>query len=140
MIIFPDLEGACRTWLRNHPFVGPLIDNKHAYFGVPNGDNPPSPMIIVSRLGGAPQDGEVPLDDGRVEFAVWGNTKMAASQVERMLCAALHDMGSVQMSPDVVGYGARVESRIWLPEENSNAGRYLVDAIITARAGTLLPA
>lgn len=138
--VMPDLEGALRTWLRNHPVVGPMINNKNAYFAIPAGDNPPFPLITIGRFGGNPQTGEAPLDDGRIEFAVWAKTKFEASQVERALVAALFDMASEQLDAATVGYGAVVETRLWVPEVESTDARYLVDAIITARAGKLLPA
>jgi len=117
-----------------------MIANKHAYFAVPAGDKPPSPMIIVSRLGGAPQVGEAPLDNGRIEFAVWADTKHASSQVELALCAALFDMATEQLDAGVVGHGAQIESRVWLPDPGSTLGRYLVTAMVIAVAGQLGPA
>lgn len=138
--IFADVEGALRTWLRAHPVVGPLVGNKHVFFGVPPGDPLPLPMIIVERIGGSPVGGDVQLDTANVSFSVWAKTKDSASRVERAVCQALVSMGSEALDANTVGYGASVFSRVWLPDPDSNTPRYVVTALVTNRAGPLKPA
>lgn len=128
-----DVEGAMRTWLRNHPVVGPLV-KQHVFFAIPKGD-PPFPLIVVMDVGGGPEDGEAPLEGARISLACWADTKHGASKVARSVVAALQNMSNESLDDSVFGYGASGINKFWFPDPTDDySARYMVDATVTARA------
>lgn len=129
-LLFVDVEEAMRRWLRTHALLTTALSGR-VYFGTPEG-NPTTPFVTLARIGGAPQLGEAPVEDVRVSFTVWSGNKKTSSDVARALVQALHQMNNETLSDEVHGYGATVDSVLFLATDVKYP-RYVVDSTITVR-------
>lgn len=115
-----DVEDAVRAWARG---ALPAIDGR-VFFGASN--DAAMPQVVLSRIGGP---------DGRclIQFDVWAKTKAAAAQVAASLATAIDALGRYTHDQTLL-LGARVEGVRWLPDEESDTPRYVVEATFTASA------
>lgn len=125
--VFTDAEAAVRGWARAHAGITPKAPGG-IYFSVPKGAS--FPLATLQRVAGAPDLGEAPVDQARIQFDAWGTTKQdAAALAEAIVNAAsgLQD-GTVMGSEPAVAKGATVElGPVWLPDQESRRPRYVVD-------------
>lgn len=132
-IVFTDVEGAVREWLRAHPLLTPLLgsgNNARIFFGIPTGIS--FPFVTVSRVGGGPHEGLAPLDVARLSFEVWGSTKKTAQDVVVALTSAVEQLETEPLNASVKGEGAHVDMILWRPDPTDGRPRYIVDVTITA--------
>lgn len=130
-LVYVDPEGALRGWLRVHPLLTSV--GGRVFFGIPD-NGPAYPLVVVSRVGGGPEPGPTPVESALIQLDVWAGSKSTASDVARRVVQALQEMESENLSADVFGCGASVESVIWLPDPDDGQPRYVVTARITVRA------
>ena len=116
-----DVEDAVRAWARE---ALPAIEGR-VFFGASN--DAAMPQVVLSRIGGA---------DGRclIQFDVWAKTKATAAQLAASLATAVDGLGRYTHGTTLL-LGARVEGVRWLPDEESDTPRYVVEATFTASAG-----
>lgn len=133
LILFTDVEGAMRTWLRRQPLVKAQVGGR-IFFGMPDDGAAAFPLVTLARIGGKPQTGLAPLEDVRLTLTVWAGSKRTAIEVVRSICTSLQGMASEALDAEVVGYGAVVDSVLWLPDPDDNTPRYVVDTTVTVRA------
>lgn len=116
-----DVEDAVRAWARA---ALPDLDGR-VFFGASNAAA--LPQVVLSRVGGP---------DGRclVQFDVWAKPKAAAAQLAASLATAVDGLGRYAHGTTLL-HGARVEGVRWLPDEESDTPRYVVEATFTASAG-----
>jgi hypothetical protein len=126
-VTWVDVEGLVRTWARSLN----LADGR-VFFGV-NGTLPASStQIVVQRIGG-------PDEACLVQFDVWGpalsvgQARRTAASLAAELATAL-DAVARYVTDDAILHGALVESSRWLPDEESDRPRYIVEATVTVTA------
>jgi hypothetical protein len=126
-----DAEGAVRSWARTLD-LGDA--SGRVFFGVP--DNPSFPLVVLRRIGGAPDAGDVPLDYPLISFDVWGETKGSASAVATALTTEVQNLRTgTPMGDQAVGKGARVTlGPLWRPDGDAHKARYIVDASFSLMA------
>lgn len=130
---FPDTEGAVRTWLKTKTEITSKVGTR-VFFGYPEG-TPATPLIVLARVGGAPQRSEAPVDVALLQFDCWGTgrNKAQATDVMLALVGVLESMqAGVTLDSTTRGFGSAVESSPWLPEPTSDQARYVVTAVVTA--------
>ena len=115
-----NVEDAVRAWARG---ALPTIDGR-VFFGANN--DAAMPQVGLSRITG-------PDDRCLVQFDVWAETKAAAAQLAADLATALDALGRYTHETTLL-HGARVEGVRWLPDEESDTPRYVVEATFTASA------
>lgn len=136
---FADVEGGLRSWLRAQSGVSSVVGTR-VFFGIPRDEaGQPSaafPLIVLNRVGGAPQTGGAPLDDALIQLDCWGgiSNKAQAWAAAKAVMDALESMTPQTLAAGVYAYGASVESVIWLPNPDDDRARYVVTAMVTARA------
>lgn len=115
-----DVEVATREWVRD------ALDTlgRRAFFGYSNAAV--LPQVVVQRVGG--------VDTAcRMQFDVWNDSKATACAVALQLASALDALASYSFQ-GVQLKGAVVEQVRWLPDDESDAPRYIVEAVIAAYA------
>lgn len=138
---FVDAEGAVRTWARANADISALVDAR-VFFGVPEGVSPGDanwPMLVVRRVGGAPQPDIAPVDRALIQFDCWGATRrskaQAAALATAVVTAARELTNGTEMGSGVVGQGADVElGPVWSPDPETDQARYVVDVAFYLRA------
>lgn len=142
MSTWPDVEGALRTWLRAQSGVSAIVGNR-VFFGVPRKATESSfPMVVVTRVGGAPDLSEAPVDLALVQVDCWGSLngagdplKATATDLVNAVRAALESVnGRTTLTAGVDVFGIAVESVIWSPDPDNDRPRYSVTAEVAAIA------
>lgn len=118
-----DVEGAVREWARdNIPGIG-----RRAYFAPdPRGE---WPQLVLFRIRG-------PDEACMIQFDIHTNSvhgKAVAEGIRRELIAAIHAVVNYRHNNTVLK-GASVWDERWLPDLESGAARYVVEAYFTATA------
>lgn len=134
--VFADVEGGLRAWLRGQPSITALVD-QHVWFGIPA--NAQFPLITIAQVGGGPGVGEAPITDALIQLDCWGagQNKGQAAAVMTAVLGALDSLHcGAEMGGEVIAMGSTVESVIWLPDPQSNQARYVVTALVSAKAKT----
>jgi hypothetical protein len=131
---YPDAEGAIRAWARAHAVLRTKFGNPaRIYFGAPDGD-PILPLLTLSRVGGAPVDGDYPVDLPLIGFHVWGNSKAQAADAAMALVNAINGLrDSTLAGTDAVLCDGTVTLLVWSPDPDNDRPRYLVDAVFAIR-------
>lgn len=132
-VVFPDVLGDLRAWLRSHADLTPLIAAR-VFFRAPV--KPTYPFICLYRTGGAVQDGEVPLQDIRVAFDVWGRDTSQFAQttaVQLALESACHTLPVPIKLGGTWVCNAQVTSVIFLPDPDTGDPRYVIDSTFTVK-------
>ena len=125
---YPDVEEACRTYLRSKNVAGQRV-----FFGVPK-QNPQWPLVTVRLVGGGGDPGEAPLDVLVIQFACWGRTKDEAFQTVQEVRSALSDIQPETAVAGTVLYGANTDIITFAPDPSDDRPRYIVTTTVTARA------
>jgi hypothetical protein len=137
--VWPDVEGAMRTWLRNHTAVSAIVGAR-VFFGVPK-KSPRFPLVTVQRVGGGDDLGtDAPLDIALLQIDCWGEiddsgngVKSGATALVNAVRTALRAVGSdTLLTTGVTAHGVNVESVLWLPDPDNDRPRYSVTAEVTA--------
>jgi len=127
MRTMPDAELVLTTWLRNHPDVqafGPAVDVR--YPGI-------TPAVVVERIGGVADSLGV-VDHPRLDVGIWGATKVAALDLASVVRQAIYAMRGEVVEGAAVGSVAETLGLRYLPDEATEAARYLLSVEITTRA------
>lgn len=131
---WPDTEGAVRDYLRGHTDVTAQVGTR-VFFSIP--DQPTWPLVVVRRVAGGDDTSEAPLDQAVIQIDCWaaGRNKQQATDVVNAVRQALYELrGATALNDDVVGYGARIDSIVFLPDPADDRPRYALTAQITTRA------
>ena len=115
-----DVEDAVRAWVRE---ALPDLEGR-VFFGANN--DAAMPQVVLSRITG-------PDNRCLIQFDAWADTKAAAAQLAADLATALDALGRYTHDATLL-HGARVEGVRWLPDEESDTPRYVVEATFTATA------
>lgn len=137
--VFPDVEGALRTWLRAQPEVAARYGTR-VFFGIP--DSPTWPLLVVGRVGGGEDVSEAPLDLPMVQLDCWGRLD-TAGHGDKASCAA--DKNAVrsalsriravtELADGEVAFGAEVVSDLWSPDPDDKRPRYVLTVRLAAIA------
>lgn len=132
MIVFPDVLGDVRAWLRAHPDLTPLV-NGRVFFRIP--ETASFPLIRIYQAGGAVQPGDAPVQDVRLAFDIWGSGKQYAQTTQAKLAveSACHRLPvPCRLGTTQVG-NAQVTSALFLPDPQTGDPRWVVDALFTVR-------
>lgn len=131
---YPDAEGAVRAWARAHTGLRAKFGNPaRIYFGAPDGE-PTLPLLTLSRAGGAPVEGDYPIDYPLIGFHVWGTSKAQAADAAMALVNAVNNVrDSTLAGTDAVLCEGTVTLLVWSPDPDNNRPRYLVDAVFAIR-------
>lgn len=129
-----DVEGATRSWLRDHPTVADAV-TKTFVDGLPKDYKPGTDgaCINVVRVGGRP-DLYVPLDTADLQLDVWAGRKHEAADVLLLLLDALRALAPGTVTDRGELLAAEVLNVLYLPDPESDTPRYAVTAAVTARA------
>lgn len=118
--VWVDVEKAIREWARDWV---PSLDGR-VFFAA--NDNTKTPQCVVQRISG-------PDDACLVQFDVWAPKKADAAGVAMELATALDALARYEFE-GILLHGANPLNVRWLPDPESNAPRYIVEAIFTASA------
>jgi Protein of unknown function (DUF3168) len=131
--LWPDVEGALRTWLRDDPTMLAVV-NRRVFFGVP-AQGALFPLITISRVGGGENSSEAAIDEAAIQFSVWGQARADCTAAMLALRAALHKIrGRTALTGAVTAYGATINSVVWQPDPADARPRFIVTALVTAIA------
>lgn len=117
-----DIEKALREWLKD-ALTGM---GRRVFFASPS--NAVMPQVVLFRIAG-------PDDECLMQFDVWGSSKVQAAQAAAQLATTLDGLTRFEFE-GVLLMGADVQSISWTPDEESTTPRYIVQALITAYAGS----
>lgn len=133
--VWPDVEGALRTWLRTKTTLGV---GQRVFFGAPDDAKEADyPMITISRVGGGADGSDAPIDLPLIQFDVWAplRRKDIALEAVNALRGVLSSVRSpTAVTANVVLYGAEVNTVVYLSDPADNRPRYSVTAQVTARS------
>lgn len=116
-----DVEGPVRSWARDN-----VASVARRVFTTGVNNRARFPQIVLFRIGG-------PDDQALIQFDVWADTKAQAAQTAAEL-ATVADRLSGYEAAGVQLKGAVVEGSQWLPDEESNKPRYVVQITFSAWA------
>lgn len=134
---WPDVEGALRTWLREHADIQAVV-GRRVFFGVPK--SPTWPLITVQRIGGGQDSSEAPVDLALVQLDVWGSIDPSGNGRKAETTAAVNALRSVlgsvsnrtALTSAVDVFGIEVVSVVWAPDPEDDRPRYVVTAEVAA--------
>jgi len=138
--VYPDIEGALRTWLRTQTALTAVVGSR-IFFGVPRSVTETDfPMVALFRVGGGNDRGDAPIDIALVQFDVWGKidasgngVKAGATTAVNALRATLQSVnGPTLLDAHTTCHGITVESVVWLPNPDDDRPRYVVTAEVTS--------
>lgn len=113
-----DVEGAVRQWARDE--VGGA--QGRVFFGY--NEEAALPQVVLWRIGG-------PDDACRMQCDVWDATKAGAQSLAAQLATAADALSRFTHN-GVRLAGALVEDVRWMPDEESDQPRYIMDIVFTA--------
>lgn len=135
MSVWPDVEGALRTWLRANASVSTLVGQR-VFFAVPSDARPASyPLIVVSRIGGGQDDSDAPIDRALMSIDVFGaeRDKAGTTAVVNAVRSALEAInGRTTLTAGVDVFGVQVAGVVWAPDPDNGRPHYTVTAEATA--------
>lgn len=133
----PDVEGAMRTYLRADSTISGSYGGR-VFFGAP--DSPEYPMVLVSRVGGAEDASDAPLDVALLQIDCIGKRreegggKISATQLWLAVKSALRSIqGLTQVGTDRL-FGASVVSDVYLNDPVDGRPRYVLTVQVSALA------
>lgn len=118
-------EGLIKEWLKTTS-VDSLALGK-VFLGMPEGS--PNPCVVLSRVGGSPTGlGDLPHDQARISFSVWGKTRDQSVAITNALVGEIESLGLSGGYENDAAFlaSASVISVRWLPD--GKTARYVVDA------------
>jgi len=116
-----DIETALRSWARA---ALPVLEGR-VFFGAPA--DSALPLVTLHRIAGTD-------DRCLVQFDCWAALKAEAAITATAVATALDALTHAEHD-GVLLHGATVEQIRWLPDEESNTPRYVVEATVVATAG-----
>jgi hypothetical protein len=127
---FTDVEAAVKAWARAHAGISAAASGG-VFLSIPKGAH--FPLLVITRVGGAPELGEAPLDQARIQFDCWGSDRAGAAALSVEVVKGLVGLRDGDaMGPSAVGKGATVElGPVFQPDLESRRPRYVVDGLIT---------
>jgi hypothetical protein len=135
MITYADTETLVKTWLLTTT-VAPLVKRTDGGYSIYNAMPPgsPIPSVIAWQVTGGPRPRkDLPEQTARVQFDCWGLTRAQAGEIARTIIAELEwvsQSGGRVIAGSYFGV-AVTQSMRWLPDQESDTPRYIVDALIT---------
>lgn len=135
-IVLPESEGAVRSWTRdlNLPNVA-----RRVFFGVPKKTTDSSwPMILMMRVGGFADRGDVAIDHPLIQYQVFGLDKTDRARtalVATDLAEAVTGLSSgTPMGASAVGLRGTVETGpLWNPDPDDDRAGYRLDVSFSIR-------
>jgi hypothetical protein len=128
---YGDAEGAVRAWARLVSATGGRV------FFAPPARGRQYPLTTVQRVGGAPNRGDLPVDEALIEFDVLGEKatdKASTAAVAYALVSAIQSVACGTPMGDLVCGSATVESGpTWMPEPDTGRARYTFDGRFSLR-------
>ena len=112
-----DVERAVRAWARQ-------VLSVPVFFGV--NQSSPFPQVVLFRFGGTDES-------ALFQFDVWGGTKQQAADIAADFATALVGLNRF-VHDGVLLHGASWTSTRWMPDQEDDTPRYVVEASITATA------
>jgi len=142
-LVFPDVEGGVRTYLRGYADLVALVGAR-VFFGIPN--EPTWPLVVVSRVGGGDDSSDAPFDEALVRLDCWGRLyqdtdptkrhgdKAGCRAVANAVRSAIADLTHLPATAaGVFLAGGSVVADTWEPDPDDDRPRYSLLAQITAR-------
>ncbi len=136
VVSFADTESVVKRWLLTTSVASLLMRSAgqySIYLAMPPAS--PNPALTVSLVSGGPDRNDLPQQTDRIQFDCWGLTRDQAGLISRTLIAELESLArsGSYIDPTSGAYlgCARVVSKRWLPDPESDTPRYIVDALIT---------
>jgi hypothetical protein len=128
---FIDAEDLVLAWVKTTS-VAPLVTvsgSVKIFLGMPQGS--PLPCVVLSRVGGGPDDGDSPVDHARISFSVYSANR---PQCKSITSALVSEIESIGYGAPYIGVSGRLQSGIvvlnmWLPDPVDDTPRYIVDAV-----------
>lgn len=153
---WPDTEGACRAYLRQHADVTAVVGTR-VFFAVPR--QPTFPLVTLGEQGSFDDPSDAPIALDLQRFDCWGGlhddghaspNKAEARAVRDAVRQALYDLNHRSVDVDLPATaeraaqtvrldGAQVQSSSYLPDPGDGRPRYVVVALITARKLITIP-
>lgn len=130
--VYPDAEGAARSWLRS--LVSLLSLGVKTNFSFNNTAD--VPQVVVRQVAGAPDVGESPFYISRLQHDCWAAKKADARLIADTLVGEAESLKSgAAMGTGAVALGAScVMGPLWSPDPVDQRPRYIVDIQYTLRA------
>jgi hypothetical protein len=137
MSTFPEVEGPVRDWLKAAPELADATGNgRYVYFAAPDTRERPATWLTVARVGGAPQDTEVPLDDALIAFHCYGRSKQLAADLAATLVGLLFAIKQPTPMGTVTALHAFVSAWTFEPDPVLETPCVVVNAAMLFRATT----
>jgi hypothetical protein len=135
-VVYADAEALTKAWALTTS-VAPLLTRGDGgvsiFMAMPT--SAPVPALVMHRGGGGPRARkDLPEDAVRMQFDCWGKTRTQAGDICRALVAELETLtrdGGFSVG-DARLAAAEVTNVFWLPDEESDTPRYIVDALLIA--------
>lgn len=120
--VYVDVEAAVRAWARE---ALPALSGR-VFFGANETLwNQGATQVVLERVSGSD-------DECLIQFSVWAASKVAAATTAAALATAADALGRyVHGSTLLLGAAVSNPGR-WLPDEESNTPRYIVEVVFTA--------
>lgn len=142
LTVFPDLLGDLRVEARNA--ILPSLLGRRVFFAMP--DKPVWPLVRVYDTGGGPEGGEVPMENRRVAWDIWGRPRIGdkanlgagtfedVTAIVLAIKSWLHDLyGPIGNTGSTWVLNAEVTNAVPSPDPDAGAARYLIDSLFTIR-------
>lgn len=133
---YPDAEELCKAWLLSTPLVASLCTvgtDINIFIAMPL--SAPTTAVTMRRVGGAtPISSDIPYDSPRMSFDCWAPTRRAANAIASAIMTEVYNLGETGgwTNPELGRlYTGTILSMRWLPDRESDAPRFIVDATFT---------
>lgn len=128
---FVDAEDLVLSWVKTTS-VAPLVTvsgSVKIFLSMPKGA--PLPVIVLTRVGGAPEESDTPRDLARISFDIYAAKRPQAKAITTALVNEIENLGDGTPYVGVSGVlkSGSVVLNLWLPEPVDDTPRYVVDAI-----------
>jgi hypothetical protein len=132
-VTYVDAAECFRNWLRDHA-TDLVVDADRINYGVAPGD---ASQISVWRVGGGDDVSDAPLDRATLQFDVWhGTSYNTAKNVKNRLRALLRELRPQELDSNGFGYGAEVQTEIFLDDRESSIVHFALTVNVVIRAIT----
>jgi hypothetical protein len=135
-VVYADVEVLVKAWALTTS-LAPLLTRTGGGVSIFNAmpSSAPVPALILHRSGGRPRPRkDLPEDAATIQFDCWGQTRAQAGVICRTLVAELESIGRTGGFTDGASDDwlaiAEVTNVFWLPDEQSDTPRYIVDALV----------
>lgn len=136
--VYVDAEAAAKAWAKANTAIAAIVAAR-VFLGVNN--EAPFPQLVVTQVGGRPEDGDAPIDNPVISFSCWASSRPAARALADTVVSGAKSMtvGS-PMGAAAVGNGAQVvlDPLFVASQPNEQAAparfRYVTDVQFNIRA------